>query len=111
MADKSTIFTIAAETGYSVSTVSRVLTGQAEKFRISKRAVELISETARKRNYQPDLVAQTLRTKQSKSIGLLVPGIDNPFFATLSGIIIKHLADNFLHLGPQALGNISAGSC
>lgn len=97
MADKSTIFTIASQTGYSVSTVSRVLTGQAEKFRISKRAIELISETARRVNYQPDLVAQTLRTKQSKSIGLLVPGIDNPFFATLSGIIIKLLADRGYH--------------
>ena len=97
MAGKSNIFTIASETGYSVSTVSRVLTGQAEKYRISKKAIDLISETARKVNYQPDLVAQTLRTKQSRTIGLLVPGIDNPFFATLSGIIIKLLADRGYH--------------
>ncbi|MBR5033843.1 MAG: LacI family DNA-binding transcriptional regulator [Bacteroidales bacterium] len=88
---------IAAETGYSVSTVSRVLTGQAEKFRISKKAIELITETARKCNYQPDLVAQTLRTKKSKTIGLLVPGIDNPFFATLSGIIINMIAAKGYH--------------
>lgn len=97
MADKSNIFTIAGMTGYSVSTVSRVLNGQAEKCRISKKAIELISEAARQCNYQPDLVAQTLRTKKSKTIGLLVPGIDNPFFATLSGIIIKLLADRGYH--------------
>ena len=80
-----------------MSTVSRVLTGQAEKFRISKKAIDLISETARRVNYQPDLVAQTLRTKQSRTIGLLVPGIDNPFFATLAGIIIKLLAAKGYH--------------
>lgn len=97
MAGKSNIFTIASETGYSVSTVSRVLTGQAEKFRISKKAIDLISKTARRLNYQPDLVAQTLRTKQSRTIGLLVPGIDNPFFATLAGIIIKLLAAKGYH--------------
>lgn len=97
MGNRSNIFTIASQTGYSVSTVSRVLTGQAEKYRISKKAIELISETARKINYQPDLVAQTLRTKQSHTIGLLVPGIDNPFFATLSGIIINLLATRGYH--------------
>ena len=97
MEGKSNIFTIASRTGYSVSTVSRVLTGQAEKYRISKKAIDMISETARQVNYQPNLVAQSLRTKQSKTIGLLVPGIDNPFFATLSGIIIKLLADRGYH--------------
>lgn len=97
MEGKSNIFTIASRTGYSVSTVSRVLTGQAAKFRISKKAIDLISETARQVNYQPDLVAQTLRTKQSHTIGLLVPGIDNPFFATLSGIIINLLAARGYH--------------
>ena len=97
MGNRSNIFTIASQTGYSVSTVSRVLTGQAEKYRISKKAIELISKTARKINYQPDLVAQTLRTKQSHTIGLLVPGIDNPFFATLSGIIINLLATRGYH--------------
>ena len=94
---KSNIFTIASQTGYSVSTVSRVLTGQAEKYRISKKAIDLITATARQVNYQPDLVAQTLRTRQSHTIGLLVPGIDNPFFATLSGIIINLLACRGYH--------------
>ena len=97
MEGKSNIFTIASKTGYSVSTVSRVLTGQAEKYRISKKAIELISETARQLNYQPDLVAQTLRTRQSRTVGLLVPGIDNPFFATLSGSIINLLAARGYH--------------
>ena len=97
MSDSSNIFTIASRTGYSVSTVSRVLTGQAEKCRISRKAVELITEAAREANYQPDMVARTLRTKQSRTVGLLVPGIDNPFFATLSGIVIKLLTERGYH--------------
>lgn len=92
MAERNNIFTIASRTGYSPTTVSRVLTGQAEKYRISSKAVELVTMAARELNYQPDLVAQTLRTKKSKTVGLLVPGIDNPFFATLSGIIINLLS-------------------
>ena len=97
MAERSNIFTIASRTGYSATTVSRVLTGQAEKYRISSKAVELVTKAARELNYQPDLVAQTLRTKKSKTIGLLVPGIDNPFFATLSGIIINLLSSRGYH--------------
>lgn len=76
------------QTGYSVSTVSRVLSGKARKYRISREAEEKITAEASRLNYQPNLIAQTLRTQQSKTIGLLIPSVDNPFFATLSGIII-----------------------
>ena len=64
MAERNNIFTIASRTGYSPTTVSRVLTGQAEKYRISSKAVELVTMAARELNYQPDLVAQTLRHRQ-----------------------------------------------
>ena len=94
---KSNLATISKETGYSVTTVSRVLTGQAERYRISKGAVELITETALRCNYHPNIVAQSLRTQKSQTVGLLVPGIDNPFFAMLSGIIINLLAERGYH--------------
>ena len=38
---KTTLETIAEKTGYSTSTVSRVLTGKSEKFRISESTKEL----------------------------------------------------------------------
>ena len=88
MAHKNTLLTISEQTGYSVSTVSRVLSGKARNYRISREAEEKITAEASRINYQPNLVAQTLRTQQSKTIGLLIPEVDNPFFATLSGIII-----------------------
>ena len=88
MAHKNTLLTISEQTGYSVSTVSRVLSGKARKYRISKEAEQKITAQASLINYQPNLVAQTLRTQRSHTIGLLIPEVDNPFFATLSGIII-----------------------
>ena len=37
------------------------------------------------------MIAQSLRTNKTNTIGLIVPNIDNPFFATLSAIIINQL--------------------
>lgn len=87
--DKSNLLTIAQRTGYSVSTVSRVLLGKGEQYRISKKAIDIITEEAEKCNYTPDLIAKSLRTKRTHTIGLTIPGIDNPFFALLSSILIR----------------------
>lgn len=97
MASKSTLLTISEQTGYSVSTVSRVLSGQAKKYRISTEAENLITAEAQRLNYQPNLIAQTLRTQKSRTIGLLIPEVDNPFFATLAGIIIGILDSKGYH--------------
>ena len=91
MEEKNNIFTISQRTGYSVSTVSRVLSGKADKFRISQKAVDLITKEANRCNYRPNMAAQTLRTQKSQTVGLLIPGIDNPFFATLAATVIKLL--------------------
>lgn len=95
--EKNNIFSISERTGYSVSTVSRVLSGQGEKYRISKAAIERITQEADRCNYRPNLVAQSLRTQKSQTIGLLVPGIENPFFATLSAIVIELLGARGYH--------------
>lgn len=91
MSEKNNLAAISERTGYSVSTVSRVLSGKAEKYRISHSAVEKVMEEARRCNYRPNLLAQSLRTRQSQTVGLVVPGIDNPFFATLASIVISQL--------------------
>ena len=41
-----TLVTISQRTGFSISTISRVLNGQAEKYRISATTVRLIEEEA-----------------------------------------------------------------
>lgn len=97
MAAKDTIFTISERTGYSVSTVSRVLSGKAARYRISQTAVKIITEEVERCNYRPNMVAQALRTQKTQTIGLLIPGIDNPFFAMLSGIVISMLGAHGYH--------------
>lgn len=88
---KNTIQSISEQTGYSVSTVSRVLSGKAHSSRISQKAIEIIQAEAERVNYTPNLLAQGLRTSRTYTIGLTVPGIDNPFFATLASTVIENL--------------------
>lgn len=88
---KDTLLTISERTGFSISTVSRVLSGKGKKYRISQKTIDHIKEVARLCNYTPNLIAQSLRTRKTNTIGLAIPNIDNPFFATMSGVIINHL--------------------
>ena len=85
---KPTLETIAEKTGYSTSTVSRVLTGKAEKFRISETAAEAIRETAAELGYTPNILAQNLRNGKTETIGLVVPDMSNPYFAEISSVIV-----------------------
>ena len=97
MSEKTNLAAISERTGYSISTVSRVLSGKAEKYRICRATVEKITEEARRCNYRPNLLAQSLRTRQTQVIGFVVPGIDNPFFATLASIVIGELNQRGYH--------------
>ena len=76
---KETLISIAQRTGFSVSTVSRVLSGQAAKYRISEKTVALIAREAERCNYTPSL---------TDTLGLLIPSIDNPYFAHIASIIV-----------------------
>lgn len=88
---KDTLMSIAEKTGYSISTISRVLSGKGRQYRIGQKTIDYITKVAESCNYTPNLIAQSLRTNKTNTIGLTVPSIDNPFFATLSGVIINQL--------------------
>lgn len=94
---KATISTISRLTGLSESTVSRVLSGKAEKSRISKATVEKVKAEAKRCNYTPNLLAQSLRTRKTFTVGLTVPRIEDPFFSYLASVIIKRLKENGFH--------------
>lgn len=68
---KETLASIAERTGFSITTVSRVLCGNAAKYRICKATEEIIVQEARRCAYTPVALAQKLRTKSTKTIGLL----------------------------------------
>lgn len=79
-----TIQSMAQSLGVSVTTISRVLNGLGEQFRISKKTIELVTVTAHKLNYKPNNIAKGLRLKKSSTIGLIVPDITNTWFAQLA---------------------------
>ena len=86
---KETLSTLAEKTGYSITTISRVLSGKADQHRISVETRDKILEAARENNYFPNLLAQNLRTNKTNTIGLLVPSVSNPFFADIASSVIE----------------------
>jgi alanine racemase len=83
-----TIYHIADEAGVSIGTVSRVINGKAL---VSQKTRNRIQKVIQKYNYSPSQTAQSMVHKKSKSVGILIPQIKNPFFAQVIGDIDKKL--------------------
>jgi DNA-binding LacI/PurR family transcriptional regulator len=77
----ATIKDIAREANVSVGTVSKVLNGNKN---IKPQNYQRVIDAIDKLNYRPNLVARTLKTKISKSIGLIIPDITNPYYPELA---------------------------
>ena len=80
---KVSIKDIAKKAGFSTTTVSRVLTGKAEQYRISLKSQKVIKQVAKDMQYVPNYFAANLKSGKSNSIALIVPDISNPFFANM----------------------------
>ncbi len=75
-----TIKDIAKEAGVSISTVSRVVNSSLP---VKKETKEKVLKAIEKLNYYPDSLARSLRVGYTKTIGIIIPNIANPFFATI----------------------------
>jgi len=75
-----TISDIAKLSDVSTATVSRVI-NTPEK--VSESTRKKVMEVIEKHNYQPNGLAQSFRTKKSKTLALFIYDIDNPFYAKL----------------------------
>ena len=84
---KKTLEDLSRITGFSKTTISRVLNGKGKEFRINEDTCEQIINAAKQCNYRPNLVAQFLRKNESRTLGLAVPFVTNPFFAQLVSTI------------------------
>lgn len=84
---KITIKDIATEAQVSISTVSFVINGKGEKMGISANVIKKVQDVAEKLNYRPSMIATSLRTGKTRSIGLIVEDISNQFFADLARVI------------------------
>jgi len=72
---------VAELAGVSTATVSRVL---ADKPHVRSVVREKVLQAVKALDYRPNLVARSLRSQQSSTIGLIVSDIRNPFFTAIS---------------------------
>ena len=85
-----TIKDIAKLSGVGVSTVSRVLNDRPDVSEESRRRVlEVIAE----HNYLPNNSARSLVRTKSDTVGLLVRGVQNPFYTDIIHAIEAHHGD------------------
>lgn len=75
---------IAIKAKVSSATVSLVLNEKAEEGRISKEVSDRVKQIAEELGYMPNMSARSLRTGKTKTLGLVVADISNPFFAKLA---------------------------
>ncbi len=83
-----TLQRIADQSGLSVTTISRVLSGQASRYRISKQTETTVRRLAKEASFVPNQLARSLRLKKTLTIGLVIPDISNPFFAGIAHQVI-----------------------
>ncbi|WP_042877190.1 LacI family DNA-binding transcriptional regulator [Cupriavidus necator] len=73
---------VAKRAGVGIASVSRVLSGQPGS---SPQLIERVMQAARELGYMPNLMAQNLRRRTSKSIGFVGSDITNPLLASIVG--------------------------
>lgn len=78
---KITIYDVAKKADVSIATVSKVINNTG---RISEATRKNVRNAMKELDYQPNMIASALMGKQTKTIGLLIPDVVNPFFAELA---------------------------
>lgn len=85
---QTSLLDIAKAVGVSVSTVSRALNDHAD---ISEKTKIAVKNIAKELAYEPNALAQSLVTRSTHTLGVIIPNLQTTFFATmLSGI--QHVA-------------------
>lgn len=83
-AGQVTVREVAQRANVSISTVSRVLTGNA---RVSPKLRQRVIDAVEELGYRPNALARGLRMRRTAVIGLLIPDISNPFFGQLARVV------------------------
>lgn len=80
MNERVNIFDIAKEAGVSIATVSRVMAG-SDKVRPATR--DKVMRIVQKYNFSPSMIAAGLSKRKSRTLGMILPLIDNPFYTQM----------------------------
>ncbi|MDQ3544343.1 MAG: LacI family transcriptional regulator [Actinomycetota bacterium] len=78
---RPTMHDVAARAGVALSSVSRALSDHPD---VSKKMRRRVNDAARELGYEPNFLAQSLRTGSTHMIGFLIRDIANPFFAAMA---------------------------
>lgn len=80
-----TLQDLAKKLNISVSTVSKALKDYPD---VSEKTKKAVKDLANKLNFSPNIVASNLRTKHTKTLGVIIPNIVHHFFSEVIGGII-----------------------
>lgn len=73
----TTIVKVAERAGVSIATVSNVIRGTK---RVSPELEKRVREAIRELDYHPNEIARSLKVRQTRMLGMVLPDITNPFF-------------------------------
>jgi LacI family transcriptional regulator len=86
MQPRSTIRDVARAAGVSIATVSRVFEGTR---RVNPELADRVRIAASELGYAPNPMARGLRVNTSSTLGMVVPEIANPFYASLVEAVVR----------------------
>jgi LacI family transcriptional regulator len=86
-----TLKEIAEKLGISITTVSKALKNYPD---VSKKTRKAVIDLAQELHYTPNSFAVNLRTKESKTIGLIIPEVMHHFFSNIINSIIEEAEKN-----------------
>lgn len=78
---------IARLAGVSRTTASYVINGKAKQYRVSDKTVEKVMAVVRQYNYHPNAVAAGLRAGRTRSIGLVIPDLENTSYTRIANYL------------------------
>ena len=88
---KVTIIDLANKLKISKSTVSKAIKGYPD---VSEKTRKNVLRLAKKLNYIPNFIASSLRTHQTKTLGVIIPTIVHHFFSKIIDGMIKEAEKN-----------------
>ena len=86
---------VATRAGVSVSTVSHIINGTRY---VSPELTETVMSIIDELEYRPYGLARSLRTKQSRTVGVLIPDNTNPYFAEMARLLEDMLFPHYYNV-------------
>ena len=87
----TTLKEIATQLGISITTVSKALKGYTD---VSPKTKQAVLDLAEKLHFTPNSFAVNLRTRESKTVGLIIPEVVHHFFSNIINGIIDEAEKN-----------------